>query len=451
MSYCAYITRIKNLRKHTNADKLLVGQCFGNNVIVSLLTEEGELGIYFPTDGKLGREYCIENNLFRKKDKEGNNIGGFLDPEKCKIQALKIRGEKSDGLFMPLNSLEKFTDVSTLKEGDTVTILNGLKICEKYIPGANNRSYYGNARVSKINKRNEKTKAFDFPFFHEHIDTSYLAFNTEQFRKGDMCEITLKMHGTSQRTSYTIKENRRELPCWIGKIVKKLHIEQKPKRKWIYIMGTRRVVVRDLKDGGFYGNNAFRLRHHNRFVGKLHKGETVYYEIVGFVNDELPIMVDCDNEKTNDKEFIRQFGKTTRFSYGCEKGESELYVYRMTMANDDGYIVEYPYDLIKIRCEQIGVKYCPEIERFTFTTIDDLMERADKHHDGADPIGGTHVKEGIVVRIENREQFTAYKHKNWHFKVLEGIIKDAAKTPDMEEAQELEREDFNEIATRYNI
>ena len=34
--YEAYITKIKNVRKHSNADRLLVGECFGNNVIVDL-------------------------------------------------------------------------------------------------------------------------------------------------------------------------------------------------------------------------------------------------------------------------------------------------------------------------------------------------------------------------------------------------------------------------------
>lgn len=53
MSYNAYITRIKNIRKHSNADRLMVGECFGNYVIVGLDVEENQLGIYFPTDGRL--------------------------------------------------------------------------------------------------------------------------------------------------------------------------------------------------------------------------------------------------------------------------------------------------------------------------------------------------------------------------------------------------------------
>lgn len=56
--YCAYITRIKNLRKHSNADRLLCGECFGNTVIVGLDTQPNELGVYFPVDGKLGVEFA---------------------------------------------------------------------------------------------------------------------------------------------------------------------------------------------------------------------------------------------------------------------------------------------------------------------------------------------------------------------------------------------------------
>ena len=49
----------------------------------------------------------------------------------------------------------------------------------------------------------------------------------------------------------------------------------------------------------------------------------------------------------------------------------------------------------------------------------------------------TQSVEGVVVRILNRPKFTAFKHKNFSFKVLEGIIKDTSSAPDMEEAQEV--------------
>ncbi|GCD11748.1 hypothetical protein [Clostridium tagluense] len=114
-----------------------------------------------------------------------------------------------------------------------------------------------------------------------------------------------------------------------------------------------------------------------------------------------------------------------------------MYVYRMTSTNPQGFIVEYPWELVKLRCEQMGAKHCIEFDKFIFTTIEDLMERVDKYVDGADPIGLTHVREGIVVRIDDKEKFTAYKHKNFSFKVLEGLIK-ADDIIDMEEQEDLE-------------
>ena len=59
------------------------------------------------------------------------------------------------------------------------------------------------------------------------------------------------------------------------------------------------------------------------------------------------------------------------------------------------------------------------------------------YYDGPDPIGKTHIREGVVVRILNKPKFCAYKHKNYNFKVLEGIIKESATAPDMEEAQDI--------------
>jgi hypothetical protein len=63
---------------------------------------------------------------------------------------------------------------------------------------------------------------------------------------------------------------------------------------------------------------------------------------------------------------------------------------------------------------------------------------AEDFYDGPDPIGKTHIREGVVVRIINRPKFTAYKHKNINFRILEGIYKEDATAPDMEEAQEVD-------------
>ena len=126
MSYFGYITTLKNVRKHPNADRMMLADCFGNTICVGIDAAEGEIGIYFPTDGQLSVEYCEHNNLVRKKDDAGNNIGGYLDPDKRNVRAIKLRGEKSDGIFMPLSSLV-YTGINldNVNVGDRIDVLNG--------------------------------------------------------------------------------------------------------------------------------------------------------------------------------------------------------------------------------------------------------------------------------------------------------------------------------------
>jgi hypothetical protein len=275
-----------------------------------------------------------------------------------------------------------------------------------------------------------------------------------------LIEITLRVHGTSGRTGYLPKFQGYKRTFW-DKI---FHREGTPIYDWGYVTGTRRCVINDFNDGGgFYGDNAFREPHACFFEGKLHKGETVYYEIVGFTNTGAPIMASVANSKISDKEFTKQYGKETVFSYGCDpKGggtadtpeelnvtpQSACYVYRITSTNEDGDVIEYPPDYVRYRCEQMGAKYVPLLWRGIIPDTyggwasagEYVKEIAEMFYDGPDPVGKTHVREGVVIRIVNKPKFCAYKHKNWWFKCLEGLAKDLAAEPDMEEAQEVQDE-----------
>jgi hypothetical protein len=441
--YNAYITRLKNVRKHPNADRLQLGECFGNTVCVSLDYENEQLGVYFPTDGQLSEEFCEVNNLVRKKDDAGNNIGGYMEATKRNVCAIRLRGEKSDGLFLPLSSLAYTgVDISTLGEGFAFTAINGKEICQKYIPRRPNRAAAG------AGNRTRKKKASVAPLFAEHADTEQLAYNLSAFKPGDEIEITLKMHGTSGRTARlpVLKGYKRTL---LDRILRR---EGTPIYEDGYVSGTRRVVLENY-EGGFYGDNSFRERHSRAFEGKLHKGETVYYEIVSFTDNGTPIM----GKAKVPKESQAEYGKEMVFHYGChpegeilkygedERGtfaipvkipKNDMYVYRMTLTTDEGYIVEYTPDMVRRRCEEMGVKtvpvfwkgIIPEEEIFTGTSCEFtdpgefVKEMAERFYDGPDPIGKTHVREGVVVRIINRPKFTAFKHKNFLFKQITGII-----------------------------
>lgn len=462
MGYCGYVTTLKNVRKHPNADRLVLADCFGNTVCVANTYKEGDIGVYFPTDGQLSTEFCQANGLLAVYENGVNVSGGYMDPEKRNVKAIKLRGEKSDGLFLPLTCFE-YTgiDISTLGVGTQITVVNGKEICQKYIPKANHPRTSAGGAGKRTARRAKRSIA---PVFYEHKDTEQLAYNLAAFKPGDLIEITLKMHGTSGRTSHTkvLKGFKRTL--W-DRILRK---EGTPIYDWGYVTGTRRTVL-DTFDGGFYGSNEFRKQYHDHFEGKLLKGETVYYEIVGFTHDGGSIMGKCSNNKVKDKEFTKQYGEETVFSYGCEPHpetwvphdhcdqekklpQSDMYVYRMTMTNEDGDVVEYTPDFMRYRCEQMGVKCVPVFwtgiipenpgskDDPTISAGEWILNKAELFYDGPDPVGKTHIREGVVVRILNRPTFAAYKHKNFFFKVLEGIVKDTADAPDMEEADGLNEE-----------
>ena len=383
-------------------------------------------------DGQLSEEFANDNNLVRRKDENGNNVGGYLEPDKRNIRALKLRGEKSDGLVLPIAVLAKYTDITSLKDGDQITVLDGHEICRKYIPCGNRRTHTGDVKVSKNKK--EEYKKISYPFFMEHEDTEQLAYNQQAFRENDIIYLTRKLHGTSFRVGNCLEFTTTKR----NSILKKLfHLPDKVTSKFQIVSGTRRVVLRDY-DGGYYGSNAFRKKYNDFFVDKLPKGMTVFGEIVGWINENTPIMPKCKNSKVKDKEFSKQYGAETIFTYGCEPGENKCYIYRITMTNDDGVTIEIPTEETIKWCDRLGCEYVPLLEKFLYTTWEDLNERCKKYLDVPEPLAkGSHVTEGVVVRIDNRSKFTAYKTKSFAFKVLEGIIKDTADNHDIEEAEEL--------------
>jgi hypothetical protein len=145
-------------------------------------------------------EFCEQNGLLAVYENGVNVSGGYMDPTKRNVRALKLRGEKSDGLFLPLECFE-YTgiDISTLKNGDQITVLNGHEICTKYIPKAPPTP---KVKSKNPNKTVVKVKYQTTPTFFEHKDTEQLQYYLDLIKPGDQIEITRKLHGTSGRTAY---------------------------------------------------------------------------------------------------------------------------------------------------------------------------------------------------------------------------------------------------------
>ena len=431
INHCGYIVKVKELRAHPNADKLYIATFFGNDTCVSIDTQVGDIGVYFPCDLQLSLEFCIANHLCRKLP-DGTADTGYMEVDKRNITAIRLRGERSDGLYLPISCFNYCynDDASTyLKVGDIISEVNGHPICNKYIPRTRKQNNTNGSNVSKTRKHKDPIA----PLFKEHIDTAQLAYNLNAFKPGDLIEITRKLHGTSARIGYLpiLKGYKRTL--W-DKITRK---DGKPIYQYDYINGTRRTIICDW-DGGFYGSNEFRKHAFEAIKGKLHEGEEIFMELVGFTDDGVPIMGSVSNKKTNDKAFIKQYGDMTTFSHGCDPTgvtapKNDFYVYRMTLTTHDGYTVEYSPEYTRYRCEQMGVKFVPVEWRGyipehpasetddTITAGEWIMNKAEQYYDGPEPIDPRHVREGVVVRLVDKPSFTAYKIKNFSFKCIEGI------------------------------
>lgn len=409
--YNAYITRIKNLRKHPNADRLQLGECFGNTVCVSLDYVDNQLGVYFPCDGQLSIEFAEANNLLRKKDEEGNNIGGYMDPDKRNVTAIRLRGEKSDGLFLPMACLETFGDVSTLKEGDIINTFNSHEVCCKYIPRRNHRL----GHVSDGN-RTRKKKVDVEVVFPQHIDSPQLKYNLNSFKSGDLITITEKLEGTSHRSAL--------LPVKKTNFFKRLFgIPEKVVYK--DYCGSRRVIIeQDNSKSGYYGDNNFRLNIHKRLLPHLTPNLEVFGEIVGWPGEgRAPLMGEVSTKCLNDKNFTKTYGEKMIFHYGCKNGEYDFYIYRICELYEDGEVkIEYSTDQIISWCELHGFKYVPVLYRGFLKEAEDILYLGEKYCDG-ESILAHHWREGCVIRRDNNaRKFDVYKNKNFNYKVMKGMF-----------------------------
>lgn len=411
MAYNGYITKITEIRKHPNADRLQIVDLFSTQCIVSNDYYAGQKIIFFPADGQLSEEFCKENDLVRRKDENGNLTGGYLDPVKRNIKTIKLRKEVSEGLILPIESLKNFCDISTLVEGQEINVLNGHEICRKYIPKTNNKNCNVVNNKNKKHKNNTKQSwSFVFP---EHIDTPQLRFYINKIKPGELITITEKLEGTSGRSAY--------LPCH-----RFTRIFHRKKNTYKYFLGTRRVnFIQNEKISGYYDNNDFRKIIHDKIAPHLEKNMEVFYEIVGWTGENgSPIMGEVDTKCLGDKNFTKKYGEKMTFNYGLKPGNFDFYIYRIAILDDDGnVIIDFSTNQIKNWCEKNGFKMVPILYQGFLKDTNELEELANTYNDGESTLG-SHWREGCVIRVENSFKFEVYKSKNNNYRIMKGMAVD---------------------------
>jgi hypothetical protein len=409
-NYCATVIEINNLVPLPNCDNVQAAIVFGNSVIVSKDVKKGDVGLFFPVETALSSEFLSANNLYRKPE------FGNVDPEKKgffeqsgRVKAMKFRGNKSEGFWIPLNSLEYLgIGLSDLAVGIEFDVLNGKDICKKYIPRGQRRSGGQNAARAKMPKLENQIVEGQFKF---HFDTEQLRKNVHKILPTDWISISDKWHGTSaivanvlvnrklsiveriaQLFGITVQHTEYGLTYSSRRVVKGITGEAKKTAQHFYSEDIWGVVCKEIEQ-------------------LIPKGFTVYGEIVGYTKDGGAI----------------QAG----YHYGCPHKEHRFLVYRVTVTNADGVTIELTWPQMKQFCEKFGLEMVKEfyygqagnlfrdieftdirewqqafLEKLTATYVNDQMC---PHNNNEVPA------EGVVVRVDHLNECESFKLKNFKF------------------------------------
>lgn len=394
-NYLCRVVQVDNIRKHSNADRLQIVTIDGANVIVGLDTKLGDIMVFVPTECQLAECFVKENNLFEDKSlNKDTDKKGYIN-NKRRVRAIKLRGEYSRALLLPIDYFTIFLDgvKFDMREhvGTEFNTVNGVQFSTKYIPP--------NAKKIQTQNQTKKEKRFNRIIesqFNFHVDTLQIARHLEEFKPEDTIQITHKFHGTSGIAAYV--KVRKQVPWWKSIIYKILGEEP---TEYGYIASSRKVIREAHVTGGYYKADVWNWAL-NEVKPHLSKGMTLYYEIVGYV--------------PTSQEQIQK-----GYDYGCHTGQAGIYVYRITTTNEDGEVFEWTTQQVKEWCNHhCHRKAVPELYYGTVANFlevsesETLMEALRKipHMEGLDPLCNNPVPfEGVVIRKERAFTLDVYKLK----------------------------------------
>lgn len=346
-NYAAVVVDISVLVPLENCDNVQAAIIMGNQVIVSKEVKIGDVGIFFPLECQLMHTYMYENNLYNhsEKNKDVEKKGYFSDNGRVRCQ--KFRGHKSEGLFMPIESIAEF-----LEKGDVISIgdefdeLNGEQICRKYVVRQMQGKRDSSSKVNKSQKKESKLVDNQFRF---HEDTSMLYKNLHRINPEDYIHISYKMHGTSGISANILCKKKLNI---VEKLLSKLGINIITE-KYDNIYASRKVIKNpDLNPNAqhYYGADIWGIAN-NIVFPLLPKGMTAYYEIVGYLPNGGMI------QKGYDYGFDMPAANTP-YMYGVHFG---VFIYRLTNTNPDGKVLELSGKQVQEWCKANDLKAVPEL------------------------------------------------------------------------------------------
>lgn len=434
-NYAATVVEIKNIIPLDNCDNVVHTNIFGNLVIVGKDTKVGDKVLFFPVETKLSIQYLSENNLFRDNTLNTNNTEKGYFEENGRIRCVKFRTHRSQGFVIPVYSLLKFADVkdlATLKEGDTFDHINGIKICEKYVPKEARTPGQGG---TKQGKKPKESRIVDGQFTL-HSDTSHLGKNIHKITPDTLISITNKLHGTSFVVSKVLVKRKLN---WFDKLLKWTGV-QIVDTEYDMIYSSRKVIKNDTtKDYNHYYKDDVWKYAADELRGYILDGMTIYGELVGFTPSGEAIQKGYDygykprERQPNGFEWPSQ-GDYEDYEEDIHFG---IYIYRITYTNLRGVKFEFSANQVQQWCKHNGLNAVPEYfygraKELVGTIVADgqgykelsleewqalflmTLQKSYNMEKDCELCKNKVPAEGLVVRVE-RFDYEAYKLKSFRF------------------------------------
>ena len=391
-NYLSKIVKIDSFRKHNDPEvqKLKCCTVDGFNIITGIDSEPG-LYVYFPVLSQINNDFLSYANLYRHKElnKDPEQSGMFGD--NGRVKAIKLRGEISEGFILPITVFENYIVSVTnqeLKYVEEGTEFDAIEhegkefwVSKKYIAERQYSQSLSSLQTKprhKVLKRLDRIREDQFRF---HYTTSLIKKCPYVINPNSLIQMSYKIHGTSGISAYVLCH---QPLTWKQKIAKWLTGESFDKYDYIY--SSRTVIKNKFYNpqvgSGYYSEDIWAEA--DKIVRPcLTKGQTAYYEIVGFLPNGKYIQPGYD--------------------YGCippKPGETftherhfKVRIYRVTMTNVDGKVVEYTPLQVQQWCNKVGLT---PVEECYFGKAKDLYPDLDTFN---------HWNENFIERLSNDKRF----------------------------------------------
>ena len=389
-NYLSKIVNIDSFRKHNDPAVQRLKCCTVDsfNIITGIDSEPG-LYVYFPALSQINNDFLSYANLYRHKElnKDPEQSGMFEDNGRVKV--IKLRGELSEGFIIPLIIFQNYIisitnkELNNIKEGIEFDAVEHkgkeFWISKKYVAKKQYSQKQNFQKTKgKVPKRLDRVRDDQFRF---HYTTTIIKKCPYVINPESLIQISHKIHGTSGISAYVLCHKPLS---WKEKIAKWLTKESFDKYDYIY---SSRTVIKNK----YYNLEVSKECYSDDIWAEadkivkphLAKGQIAYYEIVGYLPNGHYIQKEYD--------------------YGCippKPGELfthekhfKVRIYRVTITNVDGKVVEYTPLQVQQWCEAVGLT---PVEECYFGKAKDLYPDLDTSN---------YWNENFIERLSNDKNF----------------------------------------------